>query len=140
MKIFQREITLPPYRRGFHLITNTVERAMPDLKEIRIGFLQVFIKHTSASLTINENADPTVRADFESHFNKMVPESAPHYLHNSEGADDMPAHLKSSILGSSVLIPVTNGRLNLGTWQGVYLCEHRNFGDARSIVLTLYGE
>lgn len=112
---------------------------MPELRNIRIGQMQVFIKHTSASLSINENADPTVRVDFESHFNKMVPESAPYYRHNSEGPDDMPAHIKASLLGSSVLIPVTNGSLNLGIWQGIYLCEHRDDGGSRRIVITLYG-
>lgn len=139
MKFFQREISLPAARRGFHLITSAVDKSLPELRTIRTGQLQVFIKHTSASLSINENADPTVRADFESHFNKMIPENAPYYRHNSEGADDMPAHLKASILGSSVLIPVTNGKLNLGIWQGIYLCEHRDDGGPRRIVLTLYG-
>jgi secondary thiamine-phosphate synthase enzyme len=139
MKFFQREITMPGMRRGFHLITDLVEKNIPELQEIKIGQLQVFIKHTSASLTINENADPTVRRDFETHFNKMVPENAPYYEHDSEGPDDMPAHLKSSLLDSSLLIPVSNGRLNLGTWQGIYLCEHRNHGGSRNILLTLYG-
>jgi secondary thiamine-phosphate synthase enzyme len=139
MKFFQREITVPGVRRGFHLITDLIEKNIPELKEIKIGQLQVFIKHTSASLTINENADPTVRRDFETHFNKMVPENAPYYEHDSEGPDDMPAHLKSSLLDSSLLIPVSNGRLNLGTWQGIYLCEHRNHGGSRNILLTLYG-
>jgi secondary thiamine-phosphate synthase enzyme len=139
MKFFQREINLPAKSRGFHLITSTIVRSMPELQEIKTGQLQVFIKHTSASLTINENADPTVRIDFESHFNKMVPENAAYYKHDSEGADDMPAHLKSSMLGSSVLIPVTNGKLNLGMWQGIYFCEHRDQGGSRHLVLTLYG-
>lgn len=138
MVYLQREISLPQMRRGFHLITSTITRSLPEIKDIRAGQLHVFIKHTSAGLTINENADPTVRQDFESHFNRMVPEEAP-YVHDSEGSDDMPAHLKSSLLGSSVLIPVTNGALNLGTWQGVYLCEHRNHGGSRKIVLTLSG-
>lgn len=126
-------------RRGFHLITRLVENEMPELREISAGQLQVFIKHTSAGLTINENADPTVRLDFESHFNQMVPEDAPYYKHDIEGSDDMPAHIKASLLGASVLIPVTGGRLNLGTWQGIYLCEHRNHGGSRTIVLTLCG-
>jgi secondary thiamine-phosphate synthase enzyme len=139
MKCYQKEISLPSVRRGFHLITSTIEKALPELRNIRVGQLQVFIKHTSASLSINENADPTVRADFESHFNKMVPENAPYYRHNSEGPDDMPAHLKASLLGSSVTIPVTDGRLNLGIWQGVYLCEHRDDGGSRRIVITLFG-
>jgi secondary thiamine-phosphate synthase enzyme len=139
LKFYQKEITLPPARRGFHLITAAIEKAMPELRNIRIGQMQVFIKHTSASLSINENADPAVRVDFESHFNKMVPENAPYYRHNSEGPDDMPAHIKASLLGSSVLIPVTNGSLNLGIWQGIYLCEHRDDGGSRRIVITLYG-
>jgi len=140
MKIFQKEITLNPYRRGFHLITNEIISNFHELREIKVGLLNVFIKHTSASLSINENADPTVRMDFESHFNKMVPENMAYYKHNYEGDDDMPAHLKSSLLGSSVTIPVTNGRINAGTWQGIYLCEHRNYGGSRSLVLTVYGE
>jgi secondary thiamine-phosphate synthase enzyme len=139
MKFFQHEITLPSHRRGFHLITSAIEKAIPEIKEIQIGQLQVFIKHTSASLTINENADPTVRQDFESHMNKMVPENAPYYKHDTEGPDDMPAHIKSSLMGSSVIIPITNGRLNLGTWQGVYLCEHRDHGGSRKVVLTACG-
>jgi secondary thiamine-phosphate synthase enzyme len=140
MKFLQRELTLPAFPRGFHLITKQIEKTIPELLEIKIGMLQVFIKHTSASLSINENADPTVRIDFESHFNKMVPENAPYYKHNTEGSDDMPAHIKSSLLGSSVLIPITNGKLNLGLWQGIYLCEHRNHGENRQLVLTAYGE
>lgn len=140
IKFFQHEITLRSYSRGFHLITNVIVDNMPELKNVHVGQLQVFIKHTSASLTINENADPTVRVDFESHFNKMVPENAPYYRHDSEGPDDMPAHLKSAILGSSVLIPVSNGKLNLGIWQGIYLCEHRDHGGQRKLVLTLYGQ
>lgn len=112
---------------------------MPELRSLSAGILHVFIKHTSASLTINEDADPTVRQDFESHFNKMVPEDAPYYVHNYEGSDDMPAHLKAAILGSSVSIPITDGRLNLGTWQGIYLCEHRDRAAGRSLVLTVYG-
>jgi len=140
MKFYQNQIQLKPYSRGFHLITSEVENALPDLRQIKIGQLQVFIKHTSASLTINENADSTVRLDFESHFNKMVPENAPYYKHTYEGSDDMPAHLKSSLLGSSVQVPITNGRLNLGVWQGIYLCEHRNNGGGRTIVVTAFGE
>jgi len=140
MKFYQNQIQLKPYSRGFHLITSEVENALPDLGQIKIGQLQVFIKHTSASLTINENADSTVRLDFESHFNKMVPENAPYYKHTYEGSDDMPAHLKSSLLGSSVQVPITNGRLNLGVWQGIYLCEHRNYGGGRNIVVTAFGE
>ncbi|MFC2109441.1 secondary thiamine-phosphate synthase enzyme YjbQ [Bacteroidota bacterium] len=139
MKFYQKEIKLQQRKRGYHLVTNEVEQAMPELKEIKQGQLQVFIKHTSASLTINENADPTVRIDFESHINKMIPEDMPYYKHDYEGSDDMPAHIKSSMLGCSVQIPVTNGELNLGVWQGIYLGEHRNYGGARSIVLTLFG-
>jgi secondary thiamine-phosphate synthase enzyme len=138
VKFFQHEISLPAYSRGFHLITGVVEKAIPEVKEIKTGLLQVFIKHTSASLTINENADPTVRIDFENHFNKMVPENAS-YKHDAEGPDDMPAHIKSSVLGSSVTIPITNGRLNTGTWQGIYLCEHRDHGGSRKIVITAFG-
>ncbi|MDP6339957.1 MAG: secondary thiamine-phosphate synthase enzyme YjbQ [Candidatus Marinimicrobia bacterium] len=136
----QKEISLNPKPRGFHLITDEVLNGLPQIQNIEIGTMQVFIKHTSASLTINEDADPTVRADFESHFNQMVPENSPHYRHTIEGPDDMPAHLKSSILGSSVNIPITNGRLNLGTWQGIYLCEHRNHGGSRWLVVTIQGE
>jgi secondary thiamine-phosphate synthase enzyme len=140
MKFFQREITLQPYRRGFHLITSHIEKSIPELREIKVGILQVFIKHTSASLTINENADPTVRGDFERHFNVMVPENAPYYQHDMEGDDDMPAHIKSSLLGSSVSIPITNGKLNLGTWQGIYLCEHRDRAEQRELILTVIGQ
>ncbi|WP_248722543.1 secondary thiamine-phosphate synthase enzyme YjbQ [Seonamhaeicola sp. ML3] len=140
MKFFQEQIRLTPYPRGFHLITDDVLRAVPNIKDIKIGNLQVFIKHTSASLTINENADYTVRTDFESHFNKMVPENAPYYEHTYEGSDDMPAHIKASLLGASVQIPITNGKPNLGIWQGIYLCEHRNYGGARNLVVTIFGE
>ena len=139
MQVFQREIRIAAFPRGFHLITERVEREMPEFRSINAGILHVFIKHTSASLTINEDADPTVRQDFESHFNRMVPENAPYYVHNYEGSDDMPAHLKAAILGSSVSIPITDGRLNLGTWQGIYLCEHRDRATGRSLVLTAYG-
>jgi secondary thiamine-phosphate synthase enzyme len=135
----QTELTLSPKRRGFHLITDDVERALAELPRVKCGLLHVFIQHTSASLTINENADPTVRQDFESHFNVMVPENQPYYKHTFEGSDDMPAHLKASLLGTSVTIPVTDGRLNIGTWQGLYLCEHRNNAGARCLVLTLQG-
>jgi secondary thiamine-phosphate synthase enzyme len=139
MQVIQKNITLPPFPRGFHLITELVERALPELRSIQTGMLQVFIKHTSAGLTLNEDADPTVRKDFESHFNQMVPENAPYYRHTDEGPDDMPAHIKASLLGSSVSIPVTGGRLNMGTWQGIYLCEHRNRAAARRLVLTAFG-
>lgn len=136
----QKEIQLPAYRRGFHLVTAEILNQIPELKQIRLGLLNILIKHTSASLTINENADPTVRKDFESFFNRAVPEDQPYYLHNDEGSDDLPAHLKSSLLGASLNIPVTQGRLNMGIWQGIYLCEHRNHGGSRSLVLTLQGE
>jgi secondary thiamine-phosphate synthase enzyme len=139
MQFFQKTIQLPRYGRGFHLITEVVEREFPELRQLDVGLLHVFIQHTSASLTINEDADPTVRQDFESHFNRMVPENAPYYRHNDEGPDDMPAHLKASVLGSSVTIPITGGRLNLGTWQGIYLCEHRNHVSGRRLVATAYG-
>lgn len=139
MHFFQREIQLKNHRRGFHLITSKIIDALPEMKEIQQGMLQVFIKHTSAGLTINENADPTVRVDFESHFNKMVPENAPYYQHTFEGPDDMPAHIKASLLGNSVSIPISNGKLNLGTWQGIYLCEHRDHGGSRKIVISAFG-
>jgi len=140
MEILQKEITLPSFPRGYHLITDRIISELDELRNFDSGILRVFIKHTSASLTINENADPTVRDDFESHFNRMVPENAPYYKHTMEGSDDMPAHLKASLLGASVEIPVTHGNLNLGTWQGIYLCEHRNHGGRRSLVLTLIGK
>jgi len=140
MKILQQILRLNQRKRGFHLITDEVVKALPQLSEFKAGILQVFIQHTSASLTINENADPTVRKDFEMYFNKAVPENDPDYLHNDEGPDDMPAHLKAAMLGSSVTIPIRNGRLALGTWQGIYLCEHRDNGGSRSIVITAWGE
>lgn len=139
MKFFQKEIKLKARSRGFHLVTEEVESQLQELKEINSGILNVFIKHTSAGITINENADPTVREDFESHFNKMVPENMPYYKHTLEGPDDMPAHIKASLLGSSLQIPVTNGKLNMGTWQGIYLAEHRNNAGSRKLVLSLYG-
>lgn len=135
----QKEITLPKHSRGFHIITNHIIKELPQIKGISAGLLHIFIKHTSASLTINEDADPTVRVDFESHFNETVPENAPYYRHTLEGSDDMPAHLKSAILGSSVTIPISNGKINLGTWQGIYLCEHRDRGGNRKIMLTING-
>lgn len=140
MEFYQKEISLQPFKRGFHLITSEIENALPEISNIKIGQLQVFVKHTSSSLTINENADPTVRTDFESHFNKMVPENMPYYIHTYEGSDDMPAHIKSSLLGSSVQIPITNGKLNLGIWQGIYLCEHRDYGGSRKLVITAFGK
>ncbi len=140
MNIYQQQIALPEKPRGFHLITGEVVRALPEMAGISTGFLQVFIQHTSASLTINENADPTVRMDFEMFFNKTVRENDPDYKHDYEGADDMPAHLKASMLGCSVLIPIRKGRLALGTWQGIYLCEHRDHGGSRSLVITAWGQ
>lgn len=136
----QREFNLKPRARGFHLVTTEIIRQLPELKSIHVGFLNVFIKHTSASLTINENADPTVRQDFESYFNRAVPEGEPYYIHTYEGDDDGPGHIKSSLLGSSLTIPISDGMLNLGIWQGIYLCEHRNQGGSRTIVLTINGE
>ncbi len=136
----QKEIKLAAKQRGFHLITDEILAQCPELKTIHIGICHLFLKHTSAALTINENADPTVRHDFESFFNRAVPENEPYFLHDDEGSDDMPAHLKSSILGCSLQLPISPGRLNLGTWQGIYLCEHRNHGGSRSLMMTLQGE
>ena len=135
----QKEIRLAPKPRGFHLITHEVLRELPELGDFRIGMMNVFILHTSASLTLNENADPTVRQDFESWFNHAVPEDEP-YLHRDEGADDLPAHIKSSLLGASLNIPIADGRPKLGSWQGIYLCEHRNHGGSRRIMVTVQGE
>jgi secondary thiamine-phosphate synthase enzyme len=140
MKIYQQTLQLNPRKRGFHIITSEVVYALPKIIEIKAGICQVFIQHTSASLIINENADPTVRQDFEMYFNKVAPENDPDYRHDDEGSDDMPAHLKAAMLGSSVTIPIRNGRLALGTWQGIYLCEHRNHGGARDLVITAWGE
>jgi len=139
MNFYQKTISLPAFPRGYHLITREVLSQFPDIRSIETGFLHVFIKHTSASLTINENADASVRDDFESHMNLLVPENAPHFTHTMEGPDDMPAHIKASMMGSSVQIPVKNGNLQLGTWQGIYLCEHRDRGGARKLVLTAFG-
>jgi len=139
MKFYQKEIRLSAHKRGFHLITKEVLDSIPKIKQINTGMLQVFIKHTSASVTINENADPTVRKDFESHMNIMVPENAPYYIHNYEGPDDMPAHIKASLMGTSVQIPITGGELNLGIWQGIYLCEHRDHASGRNLVVTAFG-
>ncbi len=136
----QTEFTLKARQRGFHLITEEVITQLPKISQLDCGLVHLFIKHSSASLTINENADPTVRIDMESHFNKFVPENAPYYKHTYEGSDDMPAHIKASILGSSISMPVTNGRLNLGIWQGIYLGEHRNHASSRTIVATISGE
>lgn len=135
MMIKQKEIILQAYSRGFHLITDTI---IQEIELPKTGLLNVFIQHTSAGLTINENADPSVRVDFESIFNRMVPENEPYLTHTMEGPDDMPAHIKAALVGSSVTIPISNGRLNLGTWQGVYLCEFRNYGGRRKLVITIY--
>ncbi|MFC3033648.1 secondary thiamine-phosphate synthase enzyme YjbQ [Pseudoalteromonas fenneropenaei] len=140
MSWYQTTITLKPRSRGFHLIDNELLNQLPQLQHYRCGLLTLFLQHTSASLTINENADPTVRMDMESHFNHFVPERQSYYRHDYEGDDDMPAHIKSSILGVTVTIPVADGRLQLGTWQGIYLGEHRDQGGARKIIATLQGE
>ena len=140
MSWFQKEIKLRAKARGFHLVTREIVEQIVELRTYKVGLAHIFIKHTSASLALNENADPTVRMDMETHFNKMVPENAPYYLHNYEGPDDMPAHIKAVLLGNSLTIPIKNGRLNLGTWQGIYLCEHRNQARGRWLVVTLHGE
>ena len=139
MILFQKEIILQGYGRGFHLITDRLVREFPELSKIKQGMLHVLVKHTSAGLTLNENADPTVRMDFESYFSRSVPENEPYYRHNYEGPDDMPAHLKSTIVGNNLSIPITQGQLNLGTWQGIYFCEFRNSPSSRRLVLTAFG-
>jgi len=136
----QKEIQLKPRRRGFHLISDEILAAVPEMARLRVGQCMIFIKHTSASLTLNENADPTVRADFRNFFDRCVPEDEPYYQHDDEGSDDLPAHIKSSLLGSSVSLPITAGEFNCGVWQGVYLCEHRNQGGSRRLVITIMGE
>jgi secondary thiamine-phosphate synthase enzyme len=136
----QREIRLDPRPRGFHLVTDEVTGALPELRDVQAGLLHLFIRHTSASLTLNENASPDVRRDFASFFDDTVPEDAPYWTHTTEGPDDMPAHIKASLLGPSLTLPVADGRLAVGTWQGIYLCEHRNRGGARSLLATLQGE
>ncbi|MBO9354195.1 YjbQ family protein [Bordetella petrii] len=136
----QKSLTLAARPRGFHLVTDEILDQMPELRRVKIGLMHVFIQHTSASLTLNENADPTVRADFERYFNHAVRENEPYYRHTCEGSDDLPAHLKSSLLGASLSIPISGGRPCLGTWQGIYLCEHRNRGGARTVVVTVQGE
>ncbi|HIF9275772.1 TPA: secondary thiamine-phosphate synthase enzyme YjbQ [Photobacterium damselae] len=136
----QKQIELTAKSRGFHLISDEIEQQLPELAQYTVGLCHLFILHTSASLTINENADPTVRSDLEAHINKLVPERAPYYRHTYEGDDDMPAHIKASLLGSSVMIPIKNGRLALGTWQGIYLGEHRDYGGRRHLMVTLQGE
>ena len=140
MSWFQKEITLNRRSRGFHIITDEIVSDVKEITDYKIGIIHIYIKHTSASLTINEDADSTVRSDMESHFNEFVPENAPYYKHTLEGSDDMPAHIKSSIIGNSVTIPISNGNLNLGTWQGIYLCEHRNLGHQRKLIITINGE
>ncbi|MBC6699943.1 secondary thiamine-phosphate synthase enzyme YjbQ [Hymenobacter puniceus] len=139
MIYFQKRLRLPAVRRGFHLITDLLVAELPELERLRVGTAHFFIQHTSASLSINENADPTVRADFEAYFNQVVPENAPYFQHTQEGPDDMPAHLKAAMLGHAVSVPITNGELALGTWQGIYLGEHRNQGGRRWVVATLMG-
>jgi len=140
MAWFQKTLQMRPYPRGFHLVTREVLAELPELSEFKLGVMHVFIQHTSASLTINENADPDVRTDFESHFNQMVPENQPYYVHTLEGSDDMPAHIKGAMLGFNITMPIKNGRPNLGTWQGIYLCEHRDRAGGRKLVVTIEGE
>jgi secondary thiamine-phosphate synthase enzyme len=139
MVYFQKRLRLPAVRRGFHLITDLLVAELPELEKLRVGTAHFFIQHTSASLSINENADPTVRHDFEAYFNRVVPENAPYFQHTQEGPDDMPAHLKAALLGHAVSVPISNGELALGTWQGIYLGEHRNQGGRRWVVATLMG-
>jgi secondary thiamine-phosphate synthase enzyme len=136
----QREIRLQARPRGFHLVTGEVEAALPELRDLRVGLAHLFIRHTSASLTLNENASPDVRRDFDAWFDRAVPEGAPYWTHTIEGPDDMPAHVKASLLGPSLSLPISGGRFALGTWQGIYLCEHRDRGGARSLLATLWGE
>ncbi len=140
MKVIQKNITLKPKTRGFHLVTSEIISEVSEIKDISKGIMHILIQHTSASLSINENADPTVREDMETYFRRIVPEDSSLYQHNYEGLDDMTSHIKSVLLGSSISIPITNGRLNFGTWQGIYLCEHRNHGGNRRIVVTIIGE
>ncbi len=140
MSWLQKEITLPSKSRGFHLVTREILGQIPEIEAFTIGLAHIFIQHTSASLAINENADPTVRQDMESYFNRSVPEDAPYFIHTYEGPDDMPAHIKAVLLGSSVTVPIRNGRFHLGTWQGIYLCEHRNRARGRRLVVTIQGE
>ncbi len=135
----QQEIQLSAKARGFHLITGEILRQLPQLKQVQTGLAHIFIQHTSASLTVNENADPTVRSDFEAVFNRLVPEGEPYYRHTLEGDDDLPAHIKASLLGPSLTLPVTDGAFNLGSWQGIYLCEHRDHGGSRRLLVTLQG-
>lgn len=136
----QREIRIPSLPRGFHLVTREVVSALPEIAQVRVGVFHLFIRHTSASLTLNENASPDVRVDFESYFDSVVPERAPYWTHTLEGDDDMPAHIKASVLGPSISVPISSGRLALGTWQGIYLCEHRDAGGPRSLLATVWGD
>lgn len=140
MPWMQRHISLQARARGFHLVTDEIVRQVPEIADFAVGLAHLFILHTSASLTLNENASPEVRSDFEQHLNEMVPENQPYYRHTLEGPDDMPAHIKASLMGSSLTLPIADGRLRLGTWQGIYLCEHRNRGGSRQLVITLHGE
>jgi secondary thiamine-phosphate synthase enzyme len=140
MKLFQNEIVLEARKRGFHLVTDEIATQLPEIKNIKTGMASILIKHTSASLTLNENFDPDVRKDMESYFSKTIKEDEPYFRHISEGSDDMPAHIKSSLIGSTLTIPITDGNFNLGTWQGIYLCEHRNHGGRRKLVVTLFGK
>ncbi|MBT8385977.1 MAG: secondary thiamine-phosphate synthase enzyme YjbQ [Ignavibacteria bacterium] len=140
MKFVQKEILLEARKRGFHLVTDEIVRQLPELQNIKTGIASILIKHTSASLTLNENFDPDVRMDMESYFSKSVKENEPYYLHTSEGSDDIPAHIKSTLIGFTLTIPISDGSFNLGTWQGIYLCEHRNHGGRRKLVVTLFGE
>ena len=140
MSWIQKEILIPSKKRGFHLITDEIYNQVNEISDYKVGIVHLFIKHTSASLTINENADPTVRLDMESHFNQMVPENAKYYMHTMEGPDDMPGHLKSVLIGSSVSISIYKGEFNLGMWQGIYMCEHRDHAYDRKIVATISGE
>ena len=140
MQLIQKDITLEPRRRGFHLVTREIEAALPELRSLNTGLAFIHLRHTSASLSLNENADPDVRTDLEFIMNRVVPEGDPGYVHTLEGRDDMPAHAKSALLGSSLTLPVKNGHFHLGTWQGIYLCEHRNRGGARGLTVTLLGQ
>jgi len=140
MQILQKSIALKPYPRGFHLITNDILLQIPEIKTVNMGILYIFIQHTSAAISINENADATVRNDFETFTNDMISEDYPHFIHTYEGPDDMPAHIKSSLYGNQLNIPISSGKLNLGTWQGIYLCEFRNHGGSRKLVLTMMGK
>jgi len=137
---YQTKITLAAKRRGFHLITQDIIAELPQIQALEVGLLHLFIQHTSASLAVNENADPSVRLDLENYFNQAVAENQPYFQHNDEGSDDMPAHIKSVLIGSQITLPITQGALNLGIWQGIYLCEHRNHGGPRRIIATLQGE